>query len=381
MILIRDRRPLMSLTIGLVMMISILHLFLQEQQTGFYEPITFRITVNNSQMNSTMSSTLLSTLNESIQFDSKLDYRKLINLNNFEFAMNHNNTCSRNKSHQPLVVILVHSAPENFSKRRTIRGTWGRRDERSLLIFLLGAVTDTTLNDRIVKENAIHDDIVQGNFVDSYRNMTYKHVMGLKWFTYNCKKAHFVLKTDDDVLVNSPLLYESLQIFFSHSSDESSPPTSTITANNNNSSLKLVANKLILCDKIVHSKVKRTYRSKWRVSYDEYSEKFFKPYCPGFGILYTADVVRELYKKAQKSRYFWIDDVHITGTLASELKIPITTGENLFLSPQQTQDILSTYIDDAKKNEFHFLFAKPNLDEREIKQLWDVVLRLQANLE
>lgn len=362
------------------MMIFLLSL-LQEQQTGFYEPITIRINVNNSQMNSTVSSTLLSSLNESIQRKTDLnsDFSKLIDLNNFKFITNQN-SCSRNKSHQPLVIILVHSAPENFSKRRTIRRTWGGRDERSYLIFLLGAVTSATLNERIVKENAFHADIVQGNFVDSYRNMTYKHVMGLKWFTYTCKKATFVLKTDDDVLVNSPFLYESLQTFFSLPTDE----LTSSTAHSNNtysSSLKLAANKLILCDKIVNSKVKRTYRSKWRVSYDEFIGKFYPPYCPGFGILYTADVVHELYKKAQISRYFWIDDVHITGTLASELKIPITTGKDLFLSPGQTEYILSNNNsdNDAKKLTLNFLFAKQNLEEFKIKQLWDVVLRLQSN--
>lgn len=235
-----------------------------------------------------------------------------------------------------------------------------------MLIFLFGAVNNTKLNDRLVEENGLYDDIVQGNFIDSYRNMTYKHVMGLKWFKYNCKYPNFVLKTDDDVLVNSPFLYKSLEMFFSKNQ--------TIIDIQKQSSLKLVANQLILCDKIVNSIVKRSFRSKWRVSYKEYSGKIYPPYCPGFGIIYSADVVKKLYDKAQISRYYWIDDVEISGILADKLNISITNGHELYLTPKKTDDILANKTDEAKKLKLKFLFAKPDLTHKEIRKLWSVFM-------
>ena len=35
--------------------------------------------------------------------------------------------------------------------------------------------------------------------------------MGLKWMSIFCTKAKYVLKTDDDIFVNIPLLLEALQ--------------------------------------------------------------------------------------------------------------------------------------------------------------------------
>ena len=35
--------------------------------------------------------------------------------------------------------------------------------------------------------------------------------MGLKWMSIFCPKAKYVLKTDDDIFVNIPLLIEALE--------------------------------------------------------------------------------------------------------------------------------------------------------------------------
>ena len=43
-------------------------------------------------------------------------------------------------------------------------------------------------------------------FQDSYHNLTLKTVMGLKWMSIFCPHAKFILKTDDDIYVNVPLL-------------------------------------------------------------------------------------------------------------------------------------------------------------------------------
>jgi len=47
-----------------------------------------------------------------------------------------------------------------------------------------------------------HKDLVQGNFIDSYRNLTLKAVLGLRWLSQYCRQAPFVIKTDDDTFIN-----------------------------------------------------------------------------------------------------------------------------------------------------------------------------------
>lgn len=269
------------------------------------------------------------------------DFKKLIDLENFEFLINQETLCGK----RPLILILIHSAPDNFQKRQVIRETWGKSVNRSGLVFLLGTVESQALQNRLMTENNLNGDLVQGNFLDSYRNLSYKHVMGLKYFRFFCPDTMYVLKTDDDVFVNTPFIYQLLE-------DQAS------------------LRELLFCYEVVGARVKRSFRSKWRVSSREYSEKFYPSYCPGFSILYSADVVQKLYEEAQESRYFWIDDVWVTGILAQQANISISLTQNFHLDNSGRERILDGQDD---TEDLQFFFTEPNLTENEIRQLWRVV--------
>lgn len=290
----------------------------------------------------------------------KDDYTSLIDLKDFKFTINFNNCSDSGRSKRdsvrsdslksderrsPLVLVLVHSAPTNWYKRNTIRDTWGQYDPRAKLVFLLGAVNSSALQRRIEQENRLYDDIVQGNFMDAYRNMTYKHVMALKWFTYHCPKAKYILKADDDVFVNTPTLYDVLE---------------TTTQRR----------RLLFCQEISRSPVKRTHRSKWYVSIPEYRNKYYPSHCPGYSIIYTPDVALQLYREAQQQPYFWIDDVHMTGTIAHRINVTITPTGAMLLNTSQKDAIISN-----KQNgtEQLFFFTTPDLREGEIRKLWKAV--------
>lgn len=355
-----DLRSLMSLLIGVSLCVSVWHIMLQQQQQEqfydisstsmssssnytLYDPPSIAATLEADTTTSSASTSQLNTL-------PKNDHEKLIDLENFEYLMNPK-TC-KDLVKPPVIVVLVHSAPDNFLKRQTIRETWGKFDSRILLLFLSGNVNSSTLQHKLFLENQIHGDMVQGSFRDSYRNITYKHVMALKWFVYDCPQARFLLKTDDDVFVNLPLLFRILE----------------------NPSLplhqKLQGNRLIYCKMIKRAKVKRSYRSKWRVRYSEYGGRYFPSSCPGFVILYSGDSVLPLYLEAQKLPYFWIDDVHITGTVASNLNMSITPFDNMLLDKESQRRILEG---DLKAEDSPFLFAQPDLVKKNIERLWKLV--------
>ena len=48
--------------------------------------------------------------------------------------------------------------------------------------------------------------------MDDYFNLTMKNVFGLKWIANNCHGIKYVLKADDDVIVNLPYLQQILEI-------------------------------------------------------------------------------------------------------------------------------------------------------------------------
>uniref|UniRef100_A0A6B2E7Y3 Hexosyltransferase n=1 Tax=Phlebotomus kandelakii TaxID=1109342 RepID=A0A6B2E7Y3_9DIPT len=132
---------------------------------------------------------------------------QLLNLIDFHYVIDQG-SCEVMQQ-QPLLLILVHSAPANQHKRRVIRETWGawRRDVRTL--FLLGAV-GAERQVEVELEAQWYGDVIQGSFLDTYRNLTYKHAMALHWSSTRCPEAHFLLKADDDIFVNTPAIVDFL---------------------------------------------------------------------------------------------------------------------------------------------------------------------------
>ncbi|GLH01496.1 Beta-1,3-galactosyltransferase brn, partial [Gryllus bimaculatus] len=196
--------------------------------------------------------------------------------------------------------------------------------------------------------------VPQGSFRDSYRNMTYKHVMALKWAAYRCPGARYLLKTDDDVFVNSPELLRFL-------ARELSP---------------WGARRLILCVPFPYGYVKRSWRSKWRVSPKEYPGRLYPRYCAGWAVLYSPDAVFLLYREAQRVPYFWIDDVHVTGTLAARVNLSQTPLGSLALTQLQMQALVDAAPGaDPPPYAAHFLFGSPDMLKNDLYKLWDYVQR------
>lgn len=200
------------------------------------------------------------------------------------------------------VLILISSAPSNFEKRKIIRNTWGNLKSYSdvALYFLLG-LSNFSLTYEIDKYN----DIVMGSFIDTYNNLTYKHVMGLIWSLHNCHHAKVIAKVDDDVFLNVTMLrdYE-------------------ITDNK----IHCLINK--------HMPVLRTSCSKWCVTFEQYPFKEYPTYCAGFFILYTNKIIDTLLHNIVFNNYFYIDDVYVTGLLAKDGHVKHYDLGHYYLNPK-----------------------------------------------
>ncbi|XP_056396385.1 beta-1,3-galactosyltransferase 4 [Hyla sarda] len=118
-------------------------------------------------------------------------------------------------SSPPFLLILVASAPSHRDRRDAIRQTWGSLTSAtasaSLTLFILAVPKSPEERAALVHEAVTHRDIIQANFTDSYRNLTLKTVTGLTWALQKCKGAQYVLKTDDDVFVNTVYMTQFLR--------------------------------------------------------------------------------------------------------------------------------------------------------------------------
>lgn len=137
--------------------------------------------------------------------------------------------------------------------------------------------------ERFSKHPNLDRFIPQGSFRDSYKNLTYKHVMMLKYLIYHCPQAKYLLKADDDIYVNTPVLLNFLQ--------ELSPAGSK---------------KFLFCPPN-YAKVVRSFRqhsSKWRLTFKEYPHKNHPPSCNGFFFVYSKDVAFSYTGRLRKASIF-----------------------------------------------------------------------------
>lgn len=140
--------------------------------------------------------------------------RRLLDLHDFEYLIPQS-ACdiksNAGESKKPFIVVLVHSTPSKSENRRALRETWLHSDPRVLSFFMLGKTDSESLQTKIERESELYGDIIQGNFMDSYANMTYKHTMVMKWFTTNCEGVKYLIKVDDDFFMNVPVVFDYLK--------------------------------------------------------------------------------------------------------------------------------------------------------------------------
>ncbi|XP_069102791.1 beta-1,3-galactosyltransferase 1-like [Argopecten irradians] len=215
-----------------------------------------------------MSFDIKSLVEDTIQGNDLTNYSDIEPINprlfNYVFKAR---KCKFDKGMDHKVLILVKSAAENRDWRRKIRKTWGAEflDGKRIQIVFLIASTEEEVQVFIDYEARKFRDIVQENFRDSYRNNTYKTIMGYNWAMEFCPTASYLLFIDDDVLVDT-------DSFIKHIDDISDQPRHIID--------NLYMGLLIPCGVPY-----RDNRSKWYISKDEYPYDFWPPYLAGGAFL------------------------------------------------------------------------------------------------
>ena len=258
---------------------------------------------------STKSTSLDNETEEFKDISPQPSLKKLINATktmypvtlNAPYLIENPNLCSSVKNLS--VLVVVHTAPTHFERRLGIRRTWTNNSFLAELgtvrvLFLLGRVKDQKVQKQIEHEFTNFGDLLQGDFMDAYRNLTHKGVMAYKWMSERCKNAKFILKVDDDITVNMYKLFTEVLPKYKGKS------------------------KQIMCNHIHPGTMPiiRNKKSKWYVSENHFrQQKFYPRYCSGFLVLFTNDFMSALYRSASLTPFFWVDDVYLYGLVPSHV--------------------------------------------------------------
>lgn len=121
-------------------------------------------------------------------------------------------------------------------------------------------------------------------------------IMALDWISRRCNRIPYILKTDDDMLINMFTILNHLY---------------TLTFDYPKETWHLT----IACLVWRRMRVTRDPTSKWYVALSEYPYDYFETYCSGSAYFLTQDLILPLYQATQTIPFFWIDDYYMTGLL------------------------------------------------------------------
>lgn len=121
--------------------------------------------------------------------------------------------------------------------------------------------------------------------------------MGFRWVTETCNSPKLIIKLDDDVFFD-------VRKFFSRY-------WQVIGNDRKNSSIH--------CLVWHNAEVGRT--GKWKVSKEQFPDASYPfPYCAGFFVVITPDLIRPMYLLAKSLNFFWIDDIFLYGMVPASMK-------------------------------------------------------------
>ncbi|XP_063811116.1 beta-1,3-galactosyltransferase 5-like [Pseudophryne corroboree] len=199
-----------------------------------------------------------------------------------------------------VLLILVTSHHSHHSSRKAIRRSWAYQAEGSThpwqVVFLVGRTVDVELDWRVYNEHAVHGDILMGNYMDTYRNLTLKVMHGMKWAAERCH-PQYILKTDDDCFINTDYLPSLL--------GQHSPGT-----------LLYVGSVFPEGKRVVI----REPTSKWYVAERDYKRDLYPPYASGIGYMLSLDVAMVIIGLAEIVPAIPVEDAYI-GILAERARV------------------------------------------------------------
>ncbi|KAK8774163.1 hypothetical protein V5799_011305 [Amblyomma americanum] len=251
------------------------------------------------------------------------------------------------------VLFYVNTDPRHADMRRLLRDTVGdpviAEFLNSSLVFFVGQTADKKLRSTLQAEAGVEGDMVQLDFLDTYRNLTHKFIGATKWLRENgcLNSTEVVVKIDDDVMVN----VFHLATYISALPAAGSPSFRSIHCCPSSTPI-----------------VDRGIVSKWYVTKEEYPDDMYPPYCPGAFVIMRASVLAHMCEAIERVRFFWIDDVYATGLLRHATNVslvPLTGRCNL---------LPSIYTMVMNKELFLHMGYQPALFTR-AKQIWKSVMR------
>ncbi|CAG2177852.1 unnamed protein product [Oppiella nova] len=223
--------------------------------------------------------------------------------------------CRPNRT-QVFVLSAAKTSGKYYDRRTATRDTWVSEIIKDYsadisVTFVLAyhrnpeSIESQEIQKQITAESHIYDDILQFAFVDHYYNLTLKTLSILHWVSKNCLSAKYVVKADDDLIVNTGRLTDKIR--------------------------KNAFKSGITGEKRVMSIVRDT-TSPFYIPYDVYPSDDHFPIAPGPFYVITMDSVDGLYRTAiDNQTVLKLEDVYVTGVIARKANVPVHDDPDIII--------------------------------------------------
>ena len=226
----------------------------------------------------------------------------------------------------PRLLIGILSSADNFKRRRIIRKTWLQIGANLNWEpwFIVGKSKTAKHQKKVMKEAQNHRDmIIFDHIVEDYYTISEKVEAFFTWALHawggHNNHPQFFMKTDDDCVIEIPMLFEALKHLPSH---------------------KLYMGRPRENSKVIRPDGKRAnekYAQKWTVTKDEYDKDYFPTYMGGPGYILSYDIVQQMVIKIKKrnkkkKKPFKFEDVNV-GILLDGVDYDMHGKRSFFLEP------------------------------------------------
>ena len=213
------------------------------------------------------------------------------------------------------ILVAVISHIKNQTRRNEIRNCWRGiqtynascwsmcHDNKTCdlsklrLVFVTGRTNNNTIQKNLENEHSQFDDIIQGPFNDTYRNLVHKSMLMLDYAVNYCRSAKFIQKIDDNVYLNMSAVSH---ILMKHPE---------------------IPEGYIIGYKTSKSKVAR--KGKWEVPETEYKANYYPDYVNGPSYIISKNASNTLLNVALIEPLVHVEDAFITGICRNKTNVHI----------------------------------------------------------
>ncbi|XP_042230201.1 uncharacterized protein LOC121871786 [Homarus americanus] len=219
------------------------------------------------------------------------------------------------------VIAYVHSSIMRVTQRMQTRQTWANASAYNLgdisvkvgAVFMVGRAKNEVERMIVKEESQRYHDIIQGDYGDHYRLLTYKGLAGLYWINKHCSQVPWTLHADDDTHIDIFLYHQALN------------------------ELNEESRQNFVCSHMYGPAIRS---GKWKVRYEEYPAKNYPLYCSGGAWFLQTKFIPRLLEASKVVPFLWVDDAYISGLLAKQAGIKQLPFQKYYGGPRIKMETL-----------------------------------------